>query len=161
MHDRHRVVCETIMRIFKGADIVARYETKNLVPGTQERPADILLPVSNDGRAQAIDVTVIQCCNDSARNQAIREPDYVLNNAVRKKEDHYTQKLADRGISFSAFALDVYGQMHKDALKVLERTASFESAISGEAFGKLMRDYKFQIQAAVNKEIAAMIHVRG
>ena len=160
MHTRHEKVGEALTKIFRYAEMACKWETKGLVPGTQQRPADILLPVSEDGRPEAIDVTVRHCCNVSAKTAYLKDPEAVQLAAVKEKEQKYSS-LEQDGITFHAFALDVYGQIHSDAAEILERAAHYAAVNKGEDYVVLLRRFRLMIHAALFKQVVQMIQVRG
>ena len=160
MHTRHEKVGLALVKIFNYAEMPCKWETKGLVPGTQQRPADILLPVSEDGRPEAIDVTVRHCCNISKKIDYLKDPEAVQIAAVKEKKDKYAS-LEQDGISFHAFALDVYGQIHSDAATILERAARYAAVNKGEDYVGLLRRFRLMIHAALFKQVVQMIQVRG
>ena len=161
MWNRHEAICKCLMQFLKYAEIPAKWDKSNLIRDSQQRPADIFLPDSQNGRPEALDVTITHSQNDSSHTAVLKDPEAVLKAAVAKKRAKYVAKLQREGILFNAFALDVYGQMHSDAIRVLERTASYAAANRGEDYVGLLRSFKIQMQAALAKQVVTMIQVRG
>ena len=163
MYARHEGICRVLSKLLKNAEIPHKWETRGLISDSKERPADIYLPVSNNGQPEAIDVTVTHCCNTSSHTAALADPETVQiqKAAVDTKRKHYTAKLEPQGIVFTAFALDVYGQLHSDAVRVLERIATYASVNKGGDYGKLLWSFRVQVQAALAKQVVQMIQVRG
>ena len=161
MWNRHREICLKLLQLLKRAGIVAVDEAKGVFDDSAERPADILIPVSENGASQAVDVTVVHSCNSSSRAAALHDPEHVMKTAVQKKYAHYREKCAALGIKFTPFAVDVYGQLHSESIRILERIAQFMAANSGEEFQETLRGIKVEIQATLHKQVAQMIQLRG
>jgi hypothetical protein len=161
MWSRHRGICLKLLQLLKRAEIVAVDEAKGLFEDSAERPADILIPVGENGVPQAVDVTVVHSCNSSSRAAALHDPEHVLKSAVQKKYAHYREKCTALGMKFTPFAVDVYGQLHSESIRILERIAQFIAANSGEEYSKTLRGIKVEIQATLYKQVAQMIQLRG
>ena len=161
MWNRHEAICKAILGMCRLPEIPAKSEKRDLIRDSQERPADVLLLNGKDGKPEAIDVTVVHSCNNSSSSAALRNPEHVLNQAVKRKQEKYVEKSTAEGMLFTVFGLDVYGQLHGDAVHLLERFASYAAANLGEDYMGLLKRFKIQIQVALAKQVCQMIHVRG
>ena len=64
-------------------------------------------------------------------------------------------------MKFTAFALDVYGQLHSDAIQIVQGIATFAAVNLGVDYKVVLKRFKTQIQVALAKQVSQMIHVRG
>jgi hypothetical protein len=64
-------------------------------------------------------------------------------------------------MSFTPFAMDVYGQIHETGMNVLERLATYGAANLEEAFEVLLRKFVTKVEFAMARTVASMIMVRG
>ena len=77
---------------------------------------------------------------------ARRDPEYVLNLAVRKKKEKYVEKCEWENMKFTAFALDVYGQLHSDAIQIVQGIATFAAVNLGVDYKVVLKRFKTQFR---------------
>ena len=62
-------------------------ENRAVLPGTDARPADVLIPHWTDGRTTALDVTVINPLQQRLVRQAATTPSHAFTTAYNRKMD--------------------------------------------------------------------------
>ena len=72
----------------------------NLLPGSDERPADILLPFWDQGRDTALDVCVVNPLQEGLVERVAREGEAGVQHAFSAKVAKYGARCDVEGISF-------------------------------------------------------------
>ena len=75
---RHNTICDSIFHAARSAALAPRKEVPSLIPGSQSRPADILLPNWERGQPAAMDVTVISSLQPLTIQGAASSADHAL-----------------------------------------------------------------------------------
>jgi len=160
MFNRHQAIAKVVKDMCREAEIPVSVETPNLLRDTQERPGDIYLPIGKEGKPEAWDVVITHACNQSTMQQALRDPEYVMNAAAKRKYAKYKSRCTDEGIIFSPFAMDVYGNIHEDALKIVSKISNFAAVNQNLEYKDIYKRNLQKLQVALAKQITTMISVR-
>ena len=165
MYQRHEMVVQAILQCCKDAEQPAKGgqggEMTGLIMGTGQRPADIYLATGVYDLPEAWDVTIIYPTSQSTKSQAIKKKDFVLNKAVEQKRRDYEGKFVDGNVKFTPIAMDVFGAMHEDGMKIIERLATHAASVLEEPVGFVLKRFKTRIQVALFKQTSQMINYRG
>ena len=141
---RHNALREVFLRYCKMANVAADRETPNLLPGSNDRPADVLLenpeqlarltlPNYDGNRPVCLDFAVThplqtKTLNRAGVSQGAAADDY----ADSVKVDRYEAKCDVENLSFVPMVVEVFGAWGKRARPVLEflaRAVAFNKSI--------------------------------
>ena len=92
-----------------------------LLPGSDERPAEVLLPFWTHGRDTAIDVSVVNCLQGSMVTKVAADGGFPVEAAHSKKVKKYRERCEREGMVFLPLALDMLGGWHEEALEVISK----------------------------------------
>ena len=115
---RHNSISLCIMKFIRLTGHDAKYEPAKLIEEDKKRP-DVQFVV--DGKLHLIDVTCKQLLAPSHIIKSSKEQGAILNTAVKEKHDHYEQMIQQLDANFTAFAVDVFGGMHKESLALIDK----------------------------------------
>ena len=128
-HDRLR---DAIFTAARTAALAPQRELPNLIPGSQDRPADIYIGTWKRGRPAAFDVTVISPLQSSTVKNAASEPSSALELATRRKRQSHDQDCHDAGIDFVPLPVETLGGWSADAISTIKEIARLAAQRSGQ-----------------------------
>ena len=138
---KHNHVRDALFQVAVQAGLGPSKEPDGLLPGSDDRPADILIPFWTQGKDTAIDVTVVNPLQ-SALVVRSSQGDSAVTHAYNVKVRNYRERCAREGIAFLPMAVDSFGGWHKAALaaltrlrRQLARTLGSEERVQGGTFG--------------------------
>ena len=128
-------------------------EPDGLLPGSDDRPGDIVLPHWDNGRDVCLDVCVVSPQQAALVQQAAREGggDVAVNHAFKAKMRKYEDRCAAEGLSFLPLAVDSYGGWHPRSLEALTKLGRQVARVVGK------REDEAVMQL---RQRAAVLHVR-
>ena len=136
------------------------WETRDLTPGTQERPADV--HINFHTHTVAVDVTVAHAQTPAMMTREASAPGHALREAEGGKRTNYNGRLR-AGCLFVPFAVDDYGHISDAGWALLERLAAHaaeqRSADYRRGYGAAeirehwLRTWQHRIAWAVRSEI--------
>ena len=100
-------------------------EPAGLLPGSDDRPADVLIPFWTNGQDSTLDVTVVNPLQAGLVVRASQEGQSAVKSAhyARKVRKH-EERCPNEGITFTPLALDTLGGWHPVALATINRLGS-------------------------------------
>ena len=114
---RHNRICDVLFEAAAGAALAPAREGRHLLPGSQARPADILLSRWLDGKDAAVDITVTSSLSPSNLAAATAQPGGALKKAHDRKVQGAAEGCRQQGLAFVPFALEALGGFHPVAIK--------------------------------------------
>ena len=105
-----------------------RKEPAGLLPGSDDRPADVLLPFLANGKDDALDVSVVNPLQQQLAGQVVSEEEKGVQHAFNIKMGKYSERYKAEGIIFIPLVVDRFGGWYKDAVEVITQ--------AGEAHGE-------------------------
>ena len=136
-------------------------EPSGLLPGTDERPADVLLPHWTEGRDTALDITVINPLQSELVSKVAKEGDAAVQHAYNRKMTHYYDRCATEGITFIPLAVDVMGGWHKVALATLTRLGRQVARTVGKEEADAVRQLRQRLSVLLMRDNMAMLSSRA
>ena len=129
---------------------------KDLLPGTDARPADIHMRRWTKDKDTAFDVTVINPLQIALVDRCAVEPGHALDVAKRRKMDQSWEACRQEGLFFAPLPVETFGSWHNDAAKELRRIAiaaarnrGKDEAIMADNIGSFVSpSYFFEINKA-------------
>lgn len=98
-------------------------EVQKLLPGVDERPADIFVPSWSLGRSAAFDVTVVFPLQSHFLSRAAENINVAAEAGITLKDKKSLDKCAEVGLEFIALAMDTYGAFAHQTFLALSRIA--------------------------------------
>ena len=118
---KHNHVRDALFQAAVQAGLGPSKEPDGLLPGSDDRPADILIPFWTQGKDTAIDVTVVNPLQCALVARSSQDGDSAVAHAYNGKVRFYGERCAREGIAFLPMAVDSFGGWHKAALAALTR----------------------------------------
>ena len=108
-------------------------EERALLPTSDSRPADILVPHwGPGGKDLAIDVTIVNSVRLDLVSRSAIDPGLGLTTAFNNKWRRYAEACESEGISFCPFVLDSFGAWHERAATEVKRLGLALARASGQ-----------------------------
>ena len=82
---RHNLIRDVLYNTCSSAALGPTREDRAILPGTEARPADILLPGWSGGKDTALDITVVNPLQTAFINQSAAFPGHALRKAYERK----------------------------------------------------------------------------
>ena len=118
---RHNHVRDALFQTAVQAGLGPVREPPGLLPGSDDRPADVLIPFWTNGQDTALDVTVVNPLQAGLVVRASQEGQSAVESAHYGKVRKYEERCASEGISFTPLAVDTLGGWHPVALAAITR----------------------------------------
>ena len=143
---RHNLLRDAVHHTAVSASLAPLREEKALLPGTDCRPADVLVPHwGPSGKDLAVDVTIINPLRLDLAAWSASEPGVGLLTAFNTKYRKYGESCEREGLCFCPFVLDTFGAWHERAVgetnkleQALARaTGQPDSQVVGHLFQRL------------------------
>ena len=118
---KHNHVRDALFQAAAQAALGPQKEPPGLLPGSDDRPADILLPFWSQGKDTALDITVVNPLQGALIDQVAQDGDGGVRHAFNAKMAKYDDRCAAEAISFIPLAVDTFGGWHEAALDVIAK----------------------------------------
>ena len=118
---RHNHLRDILYHTAVSASLGPTKEGRFLVPGTGDRPADVLIPHWTGGRDTALDVTVINPLQSATVAQAATTPGHALNVAFDRKVKKAGAACQAAGIEFIPLPAETLGGWHDVAVQQVKK----------------------------------------
>ena len=123
---RHNHLRDAIFQMAQSANLAPLKEGRALLPGTEERPADVLIPKWSGGKDTAYDVTVVNPLRLDLAKKSAEEPGFAVAQAYRSKWSKYgpCPSCESQGLEFIPLPVDTFGCWHATAINHLKKLGS-------------------------------------
>ena len=112
---RHNHCREALLQTAQQAGLGPIREPEGLLPGSDDRPADLLIPHWSGGKDTALDFTVVNPLQSALVGRVAEEGGVAVEHAHMVKVRKYEQRCAGEGIHFLPVAVDTLGGWHPSA----------------------------------------------
>ena len=113
---RHDHIRNALFHTAQQACLGPTREDRALLPGTEARPADVLIPHWTAGKDTALDVTVVNPLQDRLVNQAAVNAGHALNTAYSRKMTQTGEACRRAGIVFIPLPMETLGGWHEQTV---------------------------------------------
>ena len=113
---RHNAICDVLFLAARSAALAPTREAPSVVPDSQSRLADILLPTWSRGRPAALDVTVISPLQQQTLHAAASTPGHALQVGVQRKLTAHLSACHSAGVKFIPIVLETLGGLAEDTI---------------------------------------------
>ena len=107
-------------------------EGRFLLPGTDRRPADVLVPNWVGGKDAAMDVTVITPLQAATMPGAANTAGHALNHAYGRKANGAEEECRRQGIAFLPLVAETFGGWHSGAEREVRKLAAALARHTGQ-----------------------------
>ena len=132
-------------------------EDRALLPGTEARPADILLPHWTGGRDTALDITVINPLQLAYVNQSATNPGHALRKAYERKMSKHGEPCREAGLSFCPLPVDTLGAWSNTMVEQVKRMGSALARNRGEDDSDVNRHLTQRVAVVLARLNASML----
>ena len=130
---RHNLLRDAVFQTAAAANLAPLKEERAILPGTDARPADVLIPHWGVGpKDLAIDVTVINPLRQDLAEKSAKEPGVGLKTAFNLKWRKYGDPCDQEGVTFCPFVLDTFGAWDERAVHETKRLGQALARSSGQ-----------------------------
>lgn len=166
-HAPHRAVAERLTSLWRTDGFDAQPELLGILPGTDERPADVAvmeapasLHVAAPGTFLAVDVRIARLLEHSHLPREVSLPGATVESIEDAKRDQYEARVRAQGGCFMPFVIDEFGKLgpsadwllHIMALKAAERQRS------DFRLGRTLADRAARLRMTWASSIASVLH---
>ena len=128
---RHHSLRDSLFATAQAAGLAPQKEVRGLLPGTDLRPADILIPRWTAGRDTALDVTIIHPFQQATCDREANDPGFSLRYAYDNKMRGTAELCRQQGIEFLPIVANSLGGWHNEALHQFRKLGSALSRNTG------------------------------
>ena len=128
---RHNQLRDALYAAAASANLAPLRELRALIPESDSRPADVLIPRYTNGKDTCIDVTVINSCRLDLLQRSSEIAGFALNHVFNAKWTKHGPACERAGMIFLPLAFDTFGAVHPqgaDFLKKLGKTIARATA---------------------------------
>ena len=118
---RHNQLRDALFSAASSANLAPLREMRALIPESDSRPADILIPRYTNGLDTCIDVTVINSCRLDLLLKSAEEPGHALNHIHKAKWSKHGAACERAGMVFLPLAIDTFGAIHAEGAQFLKK----------------------------------------
>ena len=154
---RHYLIRDVLYNTCSSAALGPTREDRALIPGTESRPADILLPGWSGGRDTALDITVVNPLQTAFIDQSAVIPGYALRKAYERKMASYGDSCREAGIVFKPLPMDTLGAWSETMVTEVRRMGSSLARQTGGEESEVIRHLIQRIAVVLARMNATMI----
>ena len=153
---RHNNLRDILYSTAVSAALGPSKESRFLLPGSDRRPGDLLIPHWVAGRDCAMDLTVIHPLQEATVAGAATTPGYAADIAHKNKIRDSLEDCERQGIAFIPLAVESLGGWHPVAVKEIKRIGSALARHTGQPEGDAIRHLFQRLAVSLAKWNAAL-----
>ena len=157
---RHNHLRNALFEAAQAANLAPRKEEQALIPGNNNKPADVLIPYWTGGRPTALDVTVRSPLSPTYVNRAAQTPGSTLDLAWQAKCRGTLDACNNQGIVFIPLPVETLGGWHKKAVEQIMRIAHAKARSKGQDQDEASRHLFQQLAVMLVKGNTALLNAR-
>ena len=128
---RHNAIRDVVFLAAQSAALAPSKETPNLLAGSAERPADVLLPNWCQGKSAALDIHVISPLQSATVAEAAYNQGHALDVGVRRKLTSNLSTCRSAGVECIPMVAETLGGLASDCISTIREIGSAIQARSG------------------------------
>ena len=135
---RHNHLRDSIFQVAVTAALAPSREERSLLPGTNSKPADVLIPHWTHGRDTALDVTVVNPLQAALVYRAAYDtnPGHALNYAFDWKMTKHGAACRREGLVFLPMPIESLGGWHEQAVEQVKKIGAALARQTGQEEGE-------------------------
>ena len=154
---RHDSLRDALFAVTQTACLGATREGRALLPDTQARPADVLIPHWTGGRDTALDVTVINPLQTELVRRAANKAGAALEVAFNRKMTQAGEACRREGIVFAPMPWETLGGWHEETVEQVKKLASAQARQTGEEQSEATRHLYQKLSVLLARGNAALL----
>ena len=157
---RHNHVRDALHQTAVQAGLGPTREPDGLLPGSDDRPADILIPHWCSGKDAALDFTVVNPLQAALVRGSSQDGGSAVEHTHKAKCRKYEERCAAEGIMFLPLAVDTLGGWHPAALDSINRLGRQVARNVGREDQEVTRHLRQRLGILLVRDNAAMLCAR-
>ena len=147
------------LSVTQTACLGATRQDRALLPGTEARPADVLIPhwIWTGGRDTALDITVVNPLQARLVGQAATTAGHALTTAYNRKMTQAGEACRGEGIIFVPMPMEILGGWHEATVLQVKKLASAQARQTGEEQSDATRHLIQKLAVLLAKDNAALL----
>jgi len=129
---RHNHLRDHLYNTCVSAALGPSKEERAIIPGSDARPADVLIPNWISGKAVALDVTVVNPLQAALVSQAAAQPGHALVSRFREKMVKHSDPCRQVGMLFVPLPVETLGGWHEVATVQIKRMGAALARNTGQ-----------------------------
>ena len=154
---RHNALRDVLFSTCQQAALAPLREDRALLPGTEARPADILLPHWTGGRDTALDITVVNPLQLAFVNQSAINPGHALRKAYERKMNKHGEPCREAGLVFFPLPVDTLEAWSETMVEQVKRMGSALARNRGEDDSEVIRHLSQRVAVVLARLNASML----
>ena len=158
---KHNHVRDAIYAAAAQAALGPRKEPAGLLPGSDDRPADVLLPYWTNGKDAALDISIVNPLQQALVGQVAREGDSGVQHSFNLKVRKYSERCEAEGFVFIPIILDTFGGWHKESLDALKKLGRQVARQTGKEEEETVRQLRQRVAILLVRDNVTMFDSRS
>ena len=154
---RHDQLRNALYHTCSQACLAPTREERALIPGTDARPADLLLPSWTAGRDTALDVTVVSPLQVAMVRQAAQTPGHALVKRAEDKMLKHGEACRQAGIVFVPLVFETVGGWGEQTVAQVKKMGSALARQTGGEEGEVIRHLVQRVSVLLTRGNAALL----
>ena len=154
---RHNHLRDALFDTAVAAGLGPVKEGRFLLPGTDRRPADVLVPNWAAGKDAAMDVTVVTPLQDATLPEAATTPGHALHYAYGNKVRGAGEACRRQGIAFLPMVVESFGGWHEVAEREVRKLGAALARHTGQEEGEAIGHLWGRLGVLVQRGNAAIL----
>ena len=153
---RHNHLRDHLYNTCVSAALGPTKEDRALIPGTDARPADVLIPNWTSGKDTALDVTVVNPLQRALVDQAAVHPRHALDHRFSEKMSKHGEPCRVAGMVFIPLVVETLGGWHEQAEQQIKRIGAALARQTGQDEAEKTRHLFQRLSILLTKGNAAL-----
>ena len=132
-------------------------EDRALIPGSNAKPADVLIPCWTGGKDTALDITVVNPLQVALIDRAAATPGSALTHRYNEKMTKHGEPCRGAGMVFKPMPVETLGGWHEECVLQVKKIGSALARQTGQEEGEAIRHLTQRISVLLAKGNAALL----
>ena len=154
---RHNHLRDALYNTCAQACLGPTREDRALLPGSDARPADVLIPNWSGGRDTALDVTVVNPLQRELVSRAATTAGHALSHAYNRKMTQAGEACRTAGLVFIPMPMETLGGWHEQTVDQVRKIGSALARHTGQEESEAIRHLGQRLSVLLAKGNAALI----
>ena len=132
-------------------------EDRALIPGSNAKPADVLIPSWTGGKDTALDITVVNPLQVALVSRAATTPGHALTHRYNEKMSKHGEPCRGAGMVFIPMPVETLGGWHEQSSLQVKKIGSALARHTGQEESEAIRHLAQRLSVLLAKGIAALL----
>ena len=157
---RHNHCRDALIQAAQQAGLGPSREPDGLLPGSDDRRADLLIPYWTNGMDTALDFTVVNPLQAGLVSKSAQDGGSAVEQAHNNKMRKYGERCAQENIEFVPIAVDTLGGWHPAALQVISKLGRQVARNTGKEDQEVIRHLRQRLAVLLVRDNVSMLCAR-